>query len=272
MFESIPPNVKRKLLAVCRTPSSLVERMVWGGEWRESILIWMLEQHYQSRFRREWLYRNAPPHFFNHRMGIFKFAFGKGDPVGPYSYYRGFFCSEVIQEGDRLLDIGCGDGFFTKRFYSMKCSQIDAIDIDPGAIKSARRYNSGRNTCYYELDAVRSPFPGNVYDIVVWDGALGHFSREDSERVIRKIRDVLSPEGVFAGSESLGREEGGYDHLQFFSLDDLYLLFKPHFRHVQIRSVDYRIGWGCDLGRSEAYWRCSNSPTRLSAAGWQSYL
>lgn len=272
MFESIPPSLRRKLLKICRHPASFVERILWGGEWRESILVWMLGQHYQSRFRREWLYRKAPPHFFYHRMGIFKFAFDRGDPVGPYSYYRGFFCSEVIQEGDRLLDIGCGDGFFTKRFYSTKCSQIDAIDIEQEAIKTARRCNNARNTHYYQLDAVQSPFPGKVYDIVVWDGAIGHFSPADCEKVLGKICDVISPDGVFMGSESLGKEEGGHDHLQFFSIDNLYSLLKAHFRHIQIRSVDYRIGWGCRLGRKEAYWRCSNSPTRLSAVGWHSYL
>ncbi len=272
MLESIPPNLRRKLFEILRYPASLVERIVCGGQWRESVLIWMLDQHYQSRFRREWLYRKIPPHFFNHRMGIFKFAFGKGDPIGPYSYYRGFFCSEVIQEGDRLLDIGCGDGFFTKRFYGMKCSKIDAIDVDKEAIKTAQRYNNARNTRYYQLDAVQSPFPDNIYDIVVWDGAIGHFSPHDCEKVLRKISDVLSPDGVFAGSESLGKEEGGYDHLQFFSLNDLYLLFKPHFRHIQIRATNYRSGWYGNFNRREAYWRCSNNPARLSAAEWHSYL
>jgi SAM-dependent methyltransferase len=272
MLEYGSRNLRRKLFEIFRYPASFVERVVWGGKWRETVLVWMLDQHYQSRFRREWVYRKSAPHFFNHRMGIFKFAFGRGDPVGPYSYYRGFFCSEVIQEGDRLLDIGCGDGFFTKRFYSMKCSQIDAIDIDKEAINSARSYNSGRNIRYYEIDAVRLPFPGRIYDVVVWDGAIGHFSSQDCEKVLKRISNVLSPEGVFAGSESLGGEEGRHDHLQFFSLDDLYVLFKAHFRHVQIRSVDYRIGWGSHLERREAYWRCSNSPSRLSASGWPSSL
>lgn len=272
MFEHVPPNLRRKLFEICRYPASLVERMIWGGKWRESLLIWMLDKHYESRFRREWLYRKTPPHFFGHRMGIFKFAFGKGDPVGPYSYYRAFFSSEVIQEGDRLLDIGCGDGFFTKRFYSMKCSQIDAIDIDKNAIKTAHRYNNARNIHYYQLDAIHSPFPGSIYDMIVWDGAIGHFSPQDCEKVLKKICEVLTPDGVFTGSESLGKEEGGYDHLQFFSLDDLYFLLKAHFRHIQIRSIDYKIGWRSNFGRKEAYWRCSNSPTRLSAVGWDTCL
>jgi cyclopropane fatty-acyl-phospholipid synthase-like methyltransferase len=176
----------------------------------------------------------------------------------------------MIQEGDRLLDIGCGDGFFTKRFFSTKCSQIDAIDVDKDAIRVAIKHNTAQNIQYYRMDAAHYSFPGGSYDVIVWDGAIGHFSQEDSRRMLEKICKVLTPDGVFVGSESLGREEGGYDHLQFFSLDNLYMLFKPYFQFIQMRTVNYKIGWGGNLIRREAYWRCSNSFVRLSAGGWHS--
>jgi 2-polyprenyl-3-methyl-5-hydroxy-6-metoxy-1,4-benzoquinol methylase len=176
----------------------------------------------------------------------------------------------MIEEGDRLLDIGCGDGFFTKRFFSTKCSQIDAIDVDQEAIQIAIRYNTAPNIQYHRMDAVQRSFPGKSYHVIVWDGAIGHFSHEDTKTILGKICHVLTPDGVFVGSESLGREEGGYDHLQFFSLDDLYRLFKPYFQFIQMRTVNYKVGWTGNLNRREAYWRCSNSSVRLSAGGWHS--
>jgi cyclopropane fatty-acyl-phospholipid synthase-like methyltransferase len=33
-----------------------------------------------------------------------------------------------VREGSRLLDIGCGDGFFTKRFFATRCAHIDTVD------------------------------------------------------------------------------------------------------------------------------------------------
>jgi hypothetical protein len=84
--------------------------------------------------------------------------------------------------------------------------------------------------------------------------------------MLAKISASLSQEGVFAGSESLGRREG-LDHLQFFdTLEDLANLFKPFFAHVQMKTIDYAISSG--ICRREAYWRCSNSMQRLESARW----
>jgi 2-polyprenyl-3-methyl-5-hydroxy-6-metoxy-1,4-benzoquinol methylase len=242
--------------------------VVGGGGTREKILISLLKVHYDSKFRRVWVYSEEPPHFYDHRIGGFYFVFGKND-VGPYSFYRGFFSSEVIREGDRLLDIGCGDGFFTKRFLSDKCAHVDAIDIEPTAIKTATIYNNDPRISYSLLDAVVQPFPNKEYDVIVLDSVLGHLAPETTIHMLTKMRSSLTQEGVFVGSESLTSREG-HDHLQFFdSLDDLYLLFKPFFKHIHLRRVNYRIGLNRDFIRQEAYWRCSNSLERLQECGWQ---
>jgi len=247
----------------------LKELALGGGDLRESLLIKLLGQHYASTYRRQWELSDEEPHFFSQRMGLFEFAFGENGH-GPYPFSRGFFSSEVLQIGDRLLDIGCGDGFFTRRFFSERCAHIDAVDIEPSAIEAAMANNSGRNITYHLLDAVNQPFPQDRYDVVVWDGALGHFSAETTSHMLEKIRRHLTSGGIFVGSESLGIE--GSDHLQFFhSLEDLNSLFKPYFRHVMLRSINYRIGRGEGFIRQEAYWRCSNEPQRLQDCNWQVY-
>ncbi len=213
--------------------------------------------HYESRFRTQWLwYSDAPPHYFDNQMGLFNFAFGKNPPQ-PYSFCRGFLNSEIVQHGDSVLDIGCGDGFLTRRFLSQRASKVDAVDIEPSAILKARRYNSAPNITYHLLDAIRAPFPDplpGAYDLVIWDGALGHFPADSMEVMLRKISQSLSQEGVFTGSESLGRREG-IDHLQYFdTLEDLVKLFAPFFSHVQMKTIVYDIDHG--ICRNEAYWRC----------------
>jgi SAM-dependent methyltransferase len=246
-----------------------VEGILWGGEFRERALIGLLRRYYESRFRRQWQLSEQPPHFFDQRISFFRFGFGE-ETVGPYSFSRGFFSAEVIEEGDQLLDIGCGDGFFARRFFGERCDHIDAIDIESTAIAAAITRNSAPNITYHLLDAVNQPFPRAAYEVIVWDGALGHFSPDVTQAVLRKIRQSLSPDGVFVGSESLGRE--GSDHLQFFrSLDDLHRLFQPYFEHIQLRQCSYRGGFGGDFVREEAYWRCSNSSKRLQKSSWQTY-
>jgi len=245
-----------------------VDYLIGGGEIREFVLVKLLEQHYNSKFRRQWLWSEEPPHFFDQRIGFFWFAFGERSPnYGPYSFYRGFFSSEIIREGDQLLDIGCGDGFFTKRFLAARCTNIDALDIDPSAIKAAKSYNSAPNITYYLLDAVNQPFPEESYDVVVWDGDIGHFSADTTNYMLQKILQHLSHDGIFIGSESLGIE--GSDHLQFFhSLNDLYVIFRPYFSHIELRCETYNIG---GVTRKEAYWRCTNEPKRLQGCHWKEF-
>jgi SAM-dependent methyltransferase len=244
------------------------ELLLWGGEARESILLRLLGRHYESLFRRLWLYGKEEPHFTNHRIGTFRFGFAS-EANGPEYFFRGFFSSELLRKSDRLLDIGCGDGFFTKRFFSARCEAVDAVDIEPSAVAEAKRFNSADNVRYLLLDAVNEPFPRTPYDVVVWDGAIGHFARKDTEVMLQKIKQGMAADGVFTGSESLGHE--GHDHLQFFeSLDDMAGLLKPFWKHVQLRETTYPINRGSFI-RREGYWRCSDDAARLDAAGWRSF-
>jgi SAM-dependent methyltransferase len=245
-----------------RSLARAVERVLWGGERRERVLIALLRRHYESVFRRQWRHAREMPHYFDHRIGSFAFAIGSGHP---YTYFRGFFTAEMIREGDVLLDIGCGDGFFARRFYAPKCAHVDAIDIERSAISHASRRNPMPNIAYAVLDAVTQPFPRSQYDVIVLDGALGHFAPEPSRILLTKISEALTEDGVFVGSESLGLE--GHDHLQHFStLTELGELLGNRFPHVQARSIDYVIPSGD--GRREAFWRCAFQRTRLDEAAW----
>jgi SAM-dependent methyltransferase len=245
-------------------PARVLEQAIGGGRLRERLLLSALRAHYASRFRREWLWTDDPPHFFNHRIGAFDLAFGSAKS-GPYPWFRAFFTAELIRESDVLLDIGCGDGFFTARFLAPRCRAVDGLDVDPTAIETARRENATANVRYFVADAVAEPFPEERYDVIVWDGALGHFGPEATETMLRKIRGALAPDGVFCGSESLGYE--GVDHHQFFQqLEDIDGLLSPHFPHVWLREVGYQTG---KHFRREAFWRAGASQTRAEAASWQ---
>ena len=268
--QKLSPGTRQNLRRLQRRALRFKELLLGGGEFRESFLVRLLGSYYVHKYRRDWEFCEEEPHFFSQRIGLFDFAFGSGGH-GPYAFSRGFFVSEVLRYNDRLLDIGCGDGFFARRFFAERCAHIDAIDIEPSAIEAAKAQNSAPNITYQLLDAVNEPFPGNNYDVIVWDGALGHFAAETTKLMLEKIRDSLSPEGIFVGSESLGFE--GSDHLQFFeSLEDFRSLFSPYFKYVDLRAINYRAGRGPDgFVRNEGYWRCANDPKRMAESRWKSY-
>ena len=240
------------------------ERVLWGGRLRERVLTSLLKNYYLSKYRREWLLSEAQPHFFDHRMTLFTFAF-TDNCRGPDALTRAFVASEVIRDGDRLLDIGCGDGFFSRRFLAPRCSVLDAIDVEPTAIASATTHNCAPHINYLLQDATVGAFPRKEYDVIVWDGAIGHFAAATLNTMLVKIRAALAQDGVFVGSESLGAE--GHDHLQFFeNLDELARVLSAHFPFVELREAKYELGDG--FVRREAYWRCALNSARLEKHRW----
>lgn len=260
-------NLLRPISSSRRRLRRFSEKILYGGPLRENILVRLLGALHRSQHRRDWiLHDGEAPHFYNQRWNGFNFTYG--EHRSPAVFTRGFLAAEVIRPGDSLLDIGCGDGFFTKTFFSNDCARIDALDIEPSAVAAARRMNPAPNIDYQLRDAVRDPFPRQNYDVIVWDGAVGHFSADDLETMLSKIAQALAPDGIFVGSETLGRE--GHDHLQFFpDAASMAALFKPFFPVVRIRVRKYVLDGG--YPRTEAYWRCSRNPTtRHSDSEWKS--
>jgi len=242
------------------------EQLLWGGRMREELLIWFLRRHYQSLFRRLWKLNRVKPHFTNHRLAWFLFGFG-ASAIHPYQLARAFYSAEALQPEDIVLDIGCGDGFLTNHFLSTQCAEVDAIDVEPAAIREAKRTNARTNITYFLRDAVRDPFPRNKYDVIIWNGAIGHFTTADAALLVQKIATALRPAGIFAGSESLWHE--GHDHLQFFeTIEDLQEVFRLHFANVSAKALCYPIN-NATFIRNEAYWRCSNSCARFAKLSWR---
>lgn len=245
----------------------VAERVVFGGFLRERVTKAVLSALYASRHRRRWRWQAyGLPHFTDQSIVLFGAYAGKLDQ-DIYCLTRGFLSGEAVSDGSLVLDIGCGDGGFTKRFLAPKALHVDALDIEPSAISYAKRYNSAANVEYRLLDAIRASFPRPTYDLIVFDGALGHISNDDADILFTKISGSLSPNGIFAGSETLGHLEG-HDHLQFFeTLEDLRAMLRKYFAVVSLKKVSYKINNGSFL-RTEAYWRCCHEPKSLTSCGW----
>jgi SAM-dependent methyltransferase len=242
-----------------------LETLLWGGRFRRSLTRKLLLSQYKSKFRHDWIWANEPPHFSDNEHYESTF---ENPSNSAYLFYRGLLTAEILKQGDKLLDIGCGDGFYNYRFYSHKCKSIDAIDIESSAITYAKQYNSSENINYVLQDAVNQPFPSKKYDVIAWDGAIGHFPPETTTKMLNKIVDALEKDGVFTGSESLGHEEG-HDHLQFFeTIYDFGDMLKKHFKYVSVRETSYPISSQLNFIRREAYWRCSNSENFSNRFGW----
>ncbi|MCC7485111.1 MAG: class I SAM-dependent methyltransferase [Burkholderiales bacterium] len=72
--------------------------------------------------------------------------------------------------GETLLDVGCGTGYFTRRF-AKDGFAVTGLDIDPAMLDYARTHAAAGER-YLQGDARRLPFPRESFDLAVSVAAL----------------------------------------------------------------------------------------------------
>jgi SAM-dependent methyltransferase len=99
--------------------------------------------------------------------------------------------------GERILDLGCGDGALTKRLVEIGCDVI-AVDASAQQIDAAKKL--GLNTQVMDGENLRFD---NEFDAVFSNAAL-HWMRNNPDKVISGVYRALRPRGRFVA------EMGGY--------------------------------------------------------------
>ncbi len=107
------------------------------------------------------------------------------------------------QAGEKILDLGCGDGALTVRLQEMG---VDVIGVDSSAaqIEAARALGLDARV----MDGQRLDLPAGAFDAVFSNAAL-HWMDEDPDAVIRGVWQLLRPGGRFVaemgGGDNVGR-------------------------------------------------------------------
>lgn len=88
-----------------------------------------------------------------------------------------------------MIEIGCGCGSIL-RFLDMKGLSIEGADVFLEALQFCTRHTDAP---LYQLDAQRTPFADNQYDIVGLFDVLEHI--EDDQAVLKEMRRICKPGG-----------------------------------------------------------------------------
>ncbi len=105
-----------------------------------------------------------------------------------------------LRPGMKVLDAGCGSGFFSRYFLSEGC-EVYTLDYSEDALEVARKQTSGQSKAYLKEDLLRPDFASRyprAFDFIFTDGLLEHFSGEDQKTMMRHFRQVKSPAGLIA--------------------------------------------------------------------------
>jgi len=96
-----------------------------------------------------------------------------------------------ISEGKKILEIGCGNGEFSKRFLKIR-AQMFCVDISTKSIETLKNKYPNTNITFQAADVEHLPYPDNHFDGVIGNGVLHHL---DIDKCLKEIYRVLKTGG-----------------------------------------------------------------------------
>ncbi len=132
-------------------------------------------------------------HEFYDQRGVYGVAPGKESRTFVTARYRLGRTLQMIQaQAPRhVLDIGCGDGFFSQRIADAVHAPVSAIDISSEAIEQARARGIDARQC--DLNLGKIPFDAESFDLVLCGEVIEHVF--DPDQLLDEIHRILLPGG-----------------------------------------------------------------------------
>ena len=103
-----------------------------------------------------------------------------------------------LKEGDRVLELGCGNGLLWQGRGDLigRCSELILSDFSEGMLESAKEALKDYEDIRYEvIDIQYIPFEDNSFDVVIANMMLYHVP--DLDRALTEVSRVLKPGGTF---------------------------------------------------------------------------
>ncbi|MBO5760724.1 MAG: glycosyltransferase [Lentisphaeria bacterium] len=189
------------------------------------------------------------PENFDHRIDLYYQWQVRHNPLW---IERGVFNVLALQMFHEpvVVELCCGDGFYTKYFYSINAKKIFACDLDKKIINIASHKNGVSNIHYCVADirtGIQNIFSNQIEEKkvtnIIWDAAIEHFTEKEIFMILEDIKNTLTPDGIVSGYTIIERKDH-QKHLEhhereFASKEDLRSFFTPYFKNVHIIETHY---------------------------------
>ncbi len=161
------------------------------------------------------------------------------------------------KEGLSVLDIGCGNGYYSKKYLMNGCNVV-GIDISKsGVVLSKKRLQNYKQGKFLIADTEKLPFKDKSFDIVSFMSILEHLddpvsSVSELSRVLRPMgkivvytinsRDQMTPEFImrlfFPKKYNKMLKSLGHSRDNFYTVEELKLLFEKYdIKIIKVRLI-----------------------------------
>jgi len=150
---------------------------------------------------------------------------------------RYYFAAAQLRTGQKVLDIGCGNGYGTE-ILSKYGLEVIGADNDQEAIAEAMmRYKC---LCFRRANALDLPFKGNMFDAVVSFETIEHI--EEGHCFLEAIRNVLKANGIFiCSTPNIAYTSHPIMHKKEYKPAEFYQLIQRFFTCRSIWPIFYQL-------------------------------
>ncbi len=134
--------------------------------------------------------------------------------------YRALLAAAEVQRGVRVLDVGCGPGYFARLLAEAVGPEGSVVGIDaaPEMIDYASRKARRLPNCRFETGTAESlAFPDAAFDLVVSSLMMHHLPAEGQLGAVREMQRVLRPAGTLLLADFRMPERGAWHLFARFS-------------------------------------------------------
>jgi len=155
------------------------------------------------------------------------------------------FPARLIAPEDRVLDLGCGNGYGAY-FYATVAREVIGLDLHADLEGAAERGLARDNLTLVKGDILDLPseVAGATFDVVVAVDVIEHFYRDDGERIVADYSERLSDRGMMIlgtpnrGSGAYRSEASRRVHMHEYEPEELRTLCDRHFKRTLLFSMN----------------------------------
>lgn len=107
------------------------------------------------------------------------------------------FVADTDIQGKRILDIGCGFGWFEYGVLARGARRVDGIEVTEADLRTAKENLKDARVSFTVAGALDLPFPDNSFDTVVAWEVLEHIPRSSENQMFKEVARVLKTGGRF---------------------------------------------------------------------------